>query len=102
MLRLVHYAEDIWGEKLDLRYYRDQQGHEVDFLILHKRNPLVAVEVKSSEQEIDSGLDYLCDKVRIPHMFQLHLKGKSESLSKTKNGHKVWKLSINRFLSALV
>jgi predicted AAA+ superfamily ATPase len=101
LLRLVHWAEDVWGERLELRYYRDQQGHEVDFLLMHKRAPLAAIEVKSSQQEIDRGLTYFLSKVRVPFAFQIHLKGKDERLIKTKDGAKVWVMPASRLLNGL-
>jgi len=107
LLRLIHWAEDVWGEKMELRYYRDQQQHEVDFLIMRKRQPLLAIEVKSSEEETDRGISYLAERVKIPYLFQLYLKGKGErgkgeNLAKTKSGHKIWKIEVGRFLAGLV
>ena len=112
LLRLVHWAEDVWGEKLELRYYRDQQQREVDFLILRKREPFMAVEVKNSQTEIDNGISYLSRKVKIPHIFQIHLKSQREYQGKIdagiisnihKNGgSKIWMMSVERFLNGLV
>lgn len=102
LLRFINWAEDVWGEKLELRYFRDVQGHEVDFLIMRKREPFIAIEVKNTQQEIDRGLSYFLSKTRVPHAFQLHLKGSSENQMKTSSGAKVWQVSIGRFLSGLI
>jgi predicted AAA+ superfamily ATPase len=107
LLRLIHWVQDVLGVKLELKYYRDMQGHEVDFLIMKNKEILAAIEVKSSEQELDSGLAYLCNKVRIPHIFQIHLKGKREYLASFPSSMKdykpkVWFLSVERFLNMLV
>lgn len=99
---LIYRAEDVLGEKMELRYYRDNQGHEVDFCILHKREPVAAIEVKSTQQDLDQGLNYLLHKKNIPYAFQIHLKGNREYQKRLDNGTKVWFLSIERFLTALV
>ncbi|MGQ0505206.1 MAG: ATP-binding protein [Myxococcaceae bacterium] len=74
LLRFVHWAQDVWGEKLELRYFRDAVGHEVDFIVLRGRNPWFAVECKLSGQQLDSGLKYLLERVRVPYAFQLSAK----------------------------
>ena len=75
LLRLCHWMSDVYGEKTELRYFRDIRGREVDFVILKKNQPWFAVEAKESEQDIDSNLKYLLEKVRIPYAFQVHLDG---------------------------
>src|SRR5439155_27072639 len=45
LLRLVHWARDVEGEKLDLRYFRTRMGHEVDFMVLRSGKPWIAIEV---------------------------------------------------------
>lgn len=37
LLRFVHWVEDVYGEKMDLRYFKDVDGHEVDFILMRKR-----------------------------------------------------------------
>ena len=75
LLRLVHWAEDVWGEKLEIRYFRDVVGHEVDFIVLHGRQPWFAVECKLSNHALDSGLKYLLERVSIPYAFQVSAEG---------------------------
>ncbi|MCI0416657.1 AAA family ATPase, partial [bacterium] len=43
MLRLVHWMQDVEGTKAELRYFRDVVGHEVDFILLKKSQPWMAV-----------------------------------------------------------
>jgi hypothetical protein len=73
LLRLVHWARDVEGEKLELRYFRTRMGHEVDFLLLRSGRPWLAIEVKLAEQELDAGLRYLLQRAAVPHAFQVHL-----------------------------
>lgn len=78
LLRLVHWARDVDGEKLELRYFRTRMGHEVDFVLLRSGKPWLAIEAKLAEQPFDGGLRYLLERVAIPFAFQVHLRGGRE------------------------
>jgi hypothetical protein len=78
LLRLVHWARDVEGEKLELRYFRTRMGHEVDFVLLRTGKPWLAIECKLTEQPFDSGLRYLLERVHVPFAFQVHLRGGRE------------------------
>jgi predicted AAA+ superfamily ATPase len=101
LLRFVHWCEDIYGLKVDLRYFRDVNGHEVDFIITKKGNPWFAVEVKSSEQPLDRGLSYFLERVKCPYAFQLHLKSEHEYRHPKINGCIVRSLPVTMFLKNL-
>lgn len=75
LLRLVHYIEDVYGEKAELRYVRDVVGHEVDALVLRKGRPWLAVEVKLDERPLSRGLVYFLERVSVPFAFQVSLRG---------------------------
>jgi predicted AAA+ superfamily ATPase len=47
-----------------LRYFRDTDGREVDFVVVGGRQPLLLVESKWGDAEVDRGLRYL--KTRFP------------------------------------
>jgi len=48
LLKWCHFIEDTEGRDVELRYYRDTTGREVDFVILEKDNPIMFIECKSS------------------------------------------------------
>jgi len=75
LLRLCHYITDLKGIKCELRYFRDTKGREVDFIIMKNNKAWMAIEVKESEQDLDSNLKYLLERSEIPYAFQLHLNG---------------------------
>lgn len=58
------YQEDCFGRILELRYYRDIEGREVDFVVLEDNNPILLLECKSSFKSKARGLIYL--KSRFP------------------------------------
>lgn len=78
LLRWVHWLEDVEGEKLDLRYFKSREGHEVDFLLLRKNKPWIAIEAKLSESNLAPSLSYFLERVKTPYAFQVSLKNGHE------------------------
>jgi predicted AAA+ superfamily ATPase len=64
LLKWVQYQQDTQGRDLELRYFRDVESREVDFVLTEKRKPLSFIECKWSDVEIDRSLRYL--KTRFP------------------------------------
>ena len=50
LLKLCHFREDTEGHRMELRFLRDTDAREVDFVVLENRKPLFAVEVKTGER----------------------------------------------------
>jgi len=101
LLRLCHFAEDVLGEELELRYFRDVVGHEVDFIVLRRKKPWLAVEVKSGERPLTSGLRYLLERVRFPHAFQIALDGTTDTRVPPIAGCNIRLMPAARFLAQL-
>lgn len=57
---------------MELRYLRDTDGREVDFVVLRNRKPLFAVECKSGEKAVSPALHYVAERTPIPRFFQVH------------------------------
>jgi len=64
LLKWVDYERDARGRDLELRYFRDTDGREVDFVVLEDRSVLLMVEAKLGEARVDRSLRYL--KRRFP------------------------------------
>lgn len=64
LLKWIDYEQDTQGRDLELRFFRDIDGREVDFVVLEDRKPLMLVECKIADRDIDRGLRYL--KARFP------------------------------------
>jgi hypothetical protein len=101
LLRMVHWLQDVHGEDVELRFFRDAQGHEVDAVVLRRRKPWIAVEVKLSDRPLDRGLRYLCERVPIPHAYQVSLRGTAERFVPDVGAHGVRFVPAARFLSNL-
>ena len=64
LLKWVHHEQDTQGRDLELRYFRDTDGREVDFVVTEKRIPQLLVESKWAGASLDRSLRYL--KNRFP------------------------------------
>lgn len=64
LLKWVHHQQDTEGLNLDLRYFRDRDGREVDFVIEQRGVPSLLVECKWADAKPDRSLKYL--KARFP------------------------------------
>jgi hypothetical protein len=73
LLKYCHQEEDLHGYRMELRYLRDTDKREVDFVVLKDRKPLFAVECKSGEKQIGPPLNYFAERTPIPVFYQVHL-----------------------------
>ncbi len=64
LLKWVHHQQDTQGLDLELRYFRDTDGREVDFIVTDGRRPVLCVECKWADGRLDKNLRYF--KVRFP------------------------------------
>lgn len=78
LLKWVNYLEDTEGRDIELRYFRDIDKREVDFVILENRRPIQFIECKLGDGEVSSGLRYL--KARFPscEAWQITLQGRKD------------------------
>lgn len=73
LLKYCHWVEDTQGFPMELRYLRDTDGREVDFVVVRKGKPLFAVECKVSDNHSDAAVQYFANRVRVPRYFMTHL-----------------------------
>jgi predicted AAA+ superfamily ATPase len=73
LLKLCHFREDTEGDRRELRFLRDTDGREVDFVMVEGRKPLFAVEVKSGERAVSPSVKYFKSRAGIPRWYQVHL-----------------------------
>ena len=75
LLKWVHWRQDIEGEDLELRYLRDRDGHEVDFVITCRGEARLLVECKWSDALVDRGLRYFKGKFASAEAWQISAVG---------------------------
>ena len=87
LLKWVHYEEDTKGRNIELRYFRDIEGKEVDFVVTEDNKPFLFVECKWSDDELNKTLIYLKRKFPQADAWQIHATGKRDY--QTKEGIRV-------------
>ncbi len=73
LLKYCHFLEDTEGFQMELRFLRDTDGREVDFVVLQEGKPLFAVECKSGEKKRSAAIRYFLERTPIPKFYQVHL-----------------------------
>jgi uncharacterized protein len=78
LLKWVHWQQDVEGHDYDLRYFRDTDGREVDFVVVDGRRPILFVEAKLGDDAPSKGLHYLRAKYPTAASWQVSLDGKKD------------------------
>ncbi len=73
LLKYCHYVEDTEGYGMELRFIRDTDKREVDFVVLRDGHPEFAVECKSGERGASPACNYFRERTDIPRFYQVHL-----------------------------
>jgi len=71
LLKAVEGWTDLGFGDFELRYLRDKQKREVDFLVVRDRKPWFLVEAKLSDTHLSSSLAYYQQQTKAPHAFQV-------------------------------
>lgn len=82
LLKYCHFVEDVEGRRMELRYLRDTDKREVDFVVLRDRKPLFAVECKSGDRAIGASVKYFAERTPIPRFYQVHRGDRSFATGK--------------------
>jgi hypothetical protein len=98
LLKWVHHQRDTEGCEIELRYFRDVDGREVDFIVVERRRPILAVEAKLTAAPLSPALRYF--KARFPACaaYQVHMRGGRDQV--TTGDIRLWTAA--RFLATLV
>lgn len=78
LLKWVHFKEDTEGRDLELRYFRDIDGREVDFVVVEDGKPQWIIECKWSDSEVSRNLKYFKERFPTVQAWQLLAKGKDD------------------------
>lgn len=82
LLKWVHFIQDTEGREMELRYFRDSDGREVDFVVTENGRPAILVEAKWGDADIDKNLRYLKAKFPDAAAWQISATGKKDYVSK--------------------
>jgi hypothetical protein len=78
LLKWVHYQQDVEGRDLELRYFRDVDRREVDFVVLDRRSVLMAIECKWGDADVERGLRYLKARAKGCDAWQISATGRKD------------------------
>lgn len=78
LLKWVHFEQDTQGRELELCYFRDIDGREVDLVVTENAQPLMLVECKWSDDDVSKPLKYLKTKYPEAAAWQVHAMGKKD------------------------
>lgn len=81
LLKFCHFVEDTEGFLMELKYIRDMDQREVDFVVLKNKKPLFAVECKTGEGGISKNIEYFSSRSKIPFWYQVHQGTKDKFVS---------------------
>ena len=81
LLKWVHFEQDVRGRDVELRYFRDVDGREVDFVIVEDRKPIRMVVCKWDVAEFSRGLHYLAERFPGCEAFQVSAIGTKDFVS---------------------
>lgn len=72
LLKYCHFMEDTTGDEMDLRFIRDTDGREVDFVVSKNQKPLLSVEYTLSDSQITRHMLYFGERLSIPRWVVVH------------------------------
>jgi predicted AAA+ superfamily ATPase len=78
LLKWVCFQEDHDGRDLELRYFRDIDSREVDFIVTERKKPILAVEAKTSDEAPSKHLRYFKAKFPKCDAWQVSLDGTAD------------------------
>ena len=76
LLKYCHFLEDTEGFKMELRFLRDTDKREIDFVVIKNKKPIFAVECKSRDTTLSPSINYFKKRTPIPTFYQVHLQTK--------------------------
>ena len=65
---------------MELRYLRDTDGREVDFVILQEKKPIFAVECKLRNKSFSKHIHYFKKRTNIPVFYQVDFSGEEKQV----------------------
>jgi len=82
LLKWVSWQADAFGREVELRYFRDIDKREVDFVVIENGKPLICVECKLKDTSISKHLLYFINKFPECSGWQITLSDPKDSITK--------------------
>lgn len=78
LLKWVHYRQDAFGDDIELNYFRDIDGREVDFVLVENRRPSAFIECKWGDASTSTALKYMKLRFQDCDAWQISAVGKKD------------------------
>ena len=98
LLKWCHFLQDSEGRDMELRYFRDVDRREVDFVILEEGKPVRFIECKKSRRHNNRALKYLKERFPRAEALQIDMSSRDDILDK----HNLRTMPATKFLTKLV
>ena len=98
LLKWIHFQQDYYGKNVELRYFRDRDKREVDFVIIEDQKPIQAIECKIKPKEVSPSLKYFKKKFPQTECIQVHLETKEKYISKEDIKILPWNIFLQKYL----
>ena len=82
LFKWVQWQQDTEGRDLELRYFRDKDDREVDFVVVEGRKPILMVEAVLGDAEVGKGLRALAERFPGCPAWQVHAEGRKDHVTK--------------------
>ena len=100
LLKAVQTWKAAGDEPISLRYLRDKEKRETDFLLVRGKQPMILIETKWRDTTLDSSLIYFQKRLRVPTAVQL-VDTAGVCRKTTEGEYTRWVVSADRWLSLL-
>lgn len=81
LLKLCDYWQDVLGHRTELRFLRDQNGRECDFIVIKDKAPVFAVEAKLSQDKVSDSVLSWKNKIKGIPWYQVNLEGQKKIIA---------------------
>lgn len=81
LLKRIHFTEDTQGREIELRYFKDNEQREVDFVVTEDNLPVLFIETKFVDTTISPHLKFLKKKFPEVRSYQLTYNSKKDFIS---------------------
>ncbi len=98
LLKWIYFEQDTKGRDVELRFFRDIDRREVDFVIMEKNKPIKFIECKLKQKIVNPALMYLKKRFSNVEAIQISLEPAQDLM--TKDG--IRRMSASKFLLGLI
>jgi predicted AAA+ superfamily ATPase len=81
LLKYCHFIEDTDGYEMELKYIRDTDKREIDFVVMKDGLAQFAVECKTADRDLSKHIQYFSERTGIPFFYQVHLNQRHTELA---------------------